>query len=546
MNESIDIYTQFGIDRARLKRDYIENPLKKVLNNNYRYVFEQPELDDLYYFFAILKLKQNEVRIVLNITEYSMRYFYKLFVEYNAKKSLKELFEKYNVDINRLNRDYINNPLKRSEYIEENDFRYLYLEKNLSRFEIAEIFNISYVKVSRHQKRYNINKDIDKLMDNAYKTNLKKYGTKHPSQLKEIKDKIRQTNLKKIGREYNTQKHIPLETLEIINNKEKLKTYIIDNNIQCGVELSEQFGVNSSGIERKIKDFGLDCLFDYSKSLPEKELKEYINQYYETENNTKKYLNGKEIDIYIPEKKIGIEFNGNYWHSEYYKDKCYHQEKSKLAEEQGIFIYHIFEYEWNTKKERIINQLNNLLKVNSQKIGARSCIIKEVSNKEKSQFLEENHLQGNDRSSIKLGLYYNNGLVSLMTFCKPRFNKNYEWELSRFCSKSGCNVIGGASKLFSYFIKTYNPKSIISYSNIAHTRGNLYKMLGMNLLQISEPNYVWCKSEITLTRYQCQKHNLLEQGYEGDSEVDIMHNRGYYRIYDCGNKVWAWNNKKEV
>ena len=92
------------------------------------------------------------------------------------------------------------------------------------------------------------------------------------------------------------------------------------------------------------------------------------------------------------------------------------------------------------------------------------------------------------------------------------------------------------------FINTYNPNSVISYSNISHTRGNLYGMLGFTLQNISEPNYVWCKDVDILTRYQCQKHKLLEQGYIGNSEVDIMHDRGYYRIYDCGNKVWVWNN----
>lgn len=127
-----------------------------------------------------------------------------------------------------------------------------------------------------------------------------------------------------------------------------------------------------------------------------------------------------------------------------------------------------------------------------------------------------------------------------MTFVKPRFNKKYQWELSRFCSKANCNVIGGASKLFKYFIEKYNPISIISYSNIAHTKGKLYETLGFIFDSITEPNYVWCKGYDVLSRYQCQKHKLLEQGYEGISESEIMYNRGYYRIYDCGNKVWVW------
>lgn len=546
MNESTDIYEKYNIDKSLLKRDYVKNPLKKVLNDKFRYVFEKPELDDLHYFFYVLKLKQNEVKKVLNITEYSMREFYKEFIRYNVKKSLNDLFNKYDVDIKLLKRDYITNPLKRGDYIDEDDFKYLYLDKNLSRNELAIIFNMSVAKVSRHQKKYNVNKDVGKYIENTYKSNLEKYGVSHPSKLNIVKEKYKQTCLEKYGRICNTQLHIPLDILTLINDKTMLEKYIIDNNIMNGVELAEKIGISASGIERKIKEYGLNRLFNYSKSIQEKRLKEYINQYFEIENNTKKYLDGKEIDIYIPSKMIGIEFNGNYWHGEYHKDKLYHQMKSKLAEEKGIFIYHIFEYEWNTKREQIMNQLNNLLGLNKVKLYARKCIIKEVDNDTKSIFLEQNHLQGNDRSSVKLGLYYQDELVSLMSFCKPRFNKKYDWELSRFCSKAGCNVIGGASKLFKYFLKTYEPKSVISYSNIAHMRGNLYQILDMNLLQISEPNYIWYKNGDIKTRYQCQKHKLVNQGYKENSEADIMHNLGYYRIYDCGNKVWIWDNKKEV
>ena len=92
------------------------------------------------------------------------------------------------------------------------------------------------------------------------------------------------------------------------------------------------------------------------------------------------------------------------------------------------------------------------------------------------------------------------------------------------------------------YLPSYLWESIISYSNIAHTKGKLYEILGFELDSISEPNYVWCNHGNILTRYDCQKYKLLKQGYEGKTEVDIMHDRGYYKIYDCGNKVWKWKN----
>jgi len=461
-----------------------------------------------------------------------------------------------NIDASKLKRDYQLNPLQKNEkpYIE--DIRYLYLELNMGKKEICQYLGgISFSRFQRIIQSYGIKKSTKQIEELAKqslgcsspfcnkethikssKTKLERYGNEKYNN----SNKNKKTSLEKYGVSNPSKYHIPKEIINIIDDKDNLIKYIKENNIQNIKDLQIKLNIGYKTLQRRICDWDLYYLFDYSKSIAEKEIRDYVNQYYETENNIK-LLDGKEIDIYIPELKIGIEFNGNFYHNEYGKDKFYHQNKSLISEANDIFLYHIFEYEWINNKERIINQLNNLLHINQYKIYARCCELKEVDNKEKSKFLELNHMQGDDASSIKLGLYYNDELVSLMTFVKPRFNKKYEWELSRFCSKAGCNVIGGASKLWKYFITNYNPSSVISYSNIAHTKGGLYSILGFKLQGVSEPNYVWVKHNIVLSRYQCQKHKLLEQGFIGNSEVDIMHNRDYFRIYDCGNKVWVWN-----
>ena len=159
-----------------------------------------------------------------------------------------------------------------------------------------------------------------------------------------------------------------------------------------------------------------------------------------------------------------------------------------------------------------------------------------------SEFLNTNHIQSNCQSSIKLGLEYNNELVAVMTFGNPRFNKNIEWELLRFCSKAGLNVVGGASKLLTYFERKYLPTSMISYANLQWSTGGLYSKLGFTLLNQSAPNYWWCKDKITLSRYKCQKHKLstLFPDYmAGESERSCMERHGYYRVFDCGNLVFT-------
>lgn len=449
----------------------------------------------------------------------------------------------------------------------EENLREYYINQNIPDKELPKYFGYSLSTIHRFLSKFNIKKTQELKNKIREKTCTDKYGVKNISKTFEIKEKVKQTNLKKFGntcslqaktikeKSLNTirlkannpnlinisQRNISPEILQLMHDKEALKDYIIQNNISSPTELAHKLNLSNAGCIKIIHKFDLDYLKTYSQSSPEKELRDYIQQYFITECNTKKYLNHKyEIDIYIPEKKIGIEFNGNWWHSEKKVSKNYHIMKSKLAENDGIFLYHVFEYEWQTKKEQIINQLNNLLGLNTQKIYARKCNIKEITTQEKNIFLNKNHLQGEDKSNIKLGLYFNNELVSVMTFTKSRFNKKYQWELSRFCSKSNTTVIGGASKLFKYFITHYNPKTIISYSNNAHTKGLIYKTLGFEFIKNSIPNYVWFKYTKTLSRYQCQKHKLLQQGFSGNSETEIMHNRKFVRIYDCGNKVWLW------
>ena len=175
---------------------------------------------------------------------------------------------------------------------------------------------------------------------------------------------------------------------------------------------------------------------------------------------------------------------------------------------------------------------------NRTRVYARNCTIKEIPYKEASSFLEENHLQGKDNSSVRIGLFYNDTLVACMTFCKPRFSKKYDWELSRFVVKSGYSVTGAGGKLLNYF-KEHFKGSIISYSDISKMTGNLYRSLGFQELESSEPNYVWIKGDTILTRYQTQKHKLLEKGLLGETEESIMREQGFFKLYDCGNYVFS-------
>jgi len=201
------------------------------------------------------------------------------------------------------------------------------------------------------------------------------------------------------------------------------------------------------------------------------------------------------LDIFIPSLNLAIEFNGTFWHSEISgnKNKVYHLNKTKSCIFKGIKLIHIFQFEWDTKKEIIKSILKNIIKKTPNKIYARECEVRDITLQCSIDFLEKNHLQGKDKSSIKLGLYHKNELVSVMTFCKSRFDKKCEYEMSRYCNNLNTSIIGGGNKLFSHFINSYRPNSMVSYSDRRYFNGNIYRQLGFTFVDNTSPSYFYLK-----------------------------------------------------
>lgn len=275
----------------------------------------------------------------------------------------------------------------------------------------------------------------------------------------------------------------------------------------------------------------------------ETELIDFIKSIYKNNiiQNDTEILSGLELDLYIPELKLAIEFNGTYYHSDLFKTKDYHLKKTKECNNKGIKLIHIWDADWIYKKEIVKSMLSSQLNNINKKIYARKCNIKIVDTNTSVNFLNDNHLQGNAISNINLGLYYNDELVLLMTFSKLRKNLNLKhiedyYELLRFCTKLNTQVIGGASKLFNFFIKTFYPKGIISYANRDWSEGNVYKNLGMEFIKYTSPGYHWYKSKIRYNRFTFRKDVLVKQGYSPDkTEYEIMLERGFYRTWNTGN-----------
>lgn len=464
--------------------------------------------------------------------------------------SLKEKFmQKWGVD----------NPSKVSEIrkkAKDTIFRKYGVEHAMHNLEIQENLKSHFVKkfgVTNPSK-------LSQIRDKAKKTMLSKYGSENALELDIFKKKSRNTNLQRFGKEFYTQTD---------RYKESLKKTIFDKNSEIiNTEVYELILVSSSEYQINCKKCGLNFTINRQlwrsrfrndqecciicnpifngTSKEEKVLCDFIKQNYSGEI-IENYKTKKELDIYLPELKIGFEYNGLYWHSEANKSKQEHVEKYRYFKKIGIDFFSFWEDDWNFKKEIVKSIIVNKLGATQNRIFARKCKVVEVEdNSLIRDFLEKNHMQGFVGSKIKFGLFHNGELVSLMVFGSLRKSlgqnsKDGYFEMLRFCNKINTIVIGGASKLFKAFLWRYNPVEVISFSDNSRTTGNMYQQLGFILESETFGNYFWYKDSIKHHRFTFRKDKLVKLGYDANkTEVQIMHEIGYLRIWDYGQKKWVF------
>lgn len=426
------------------------------------------------------------------------------------------------------------------------------------------------------------------LNEKVKETLQEKYGVDHYSQSSEYDERMKLVNQEKYGVDYYFQSQECRDKLndviqkrieDIINDPVKFEEFkkfqndpatYIQETFQEKPTLSdivEKTGVTISTISSHIIKYGCQNLVKKQVSRMEDEVVEFLYSLDSKMNivrNTKSIIPPQEIDIYLPDYRIGIECDPTYFHnSSTYdcyggepKSWTYHKQKSLSCMDKDVFLFHIFGWEWTSKKGIIKSMLKNLLGHNDEKYFARKLKIKELDSEECDNFLNENHRQGTMSSKVRLGLVTKDDeLISVMTFNKMRpgigqrkYDTNDTWELSRFCSKINTNVVGGASKLFNYFLKIYNPEKVVSFSDVAHTRGNLYSNLGFEFVSLSDPGYLWVHldTDIVVSRERSQKQNLKKLfcddtiDIENSSEKEIMESHGFVKVFDCGVVRWEF------
>ena len=374
-------------------------------------------------------------------------------------------------------------------------------------------------------------------MDNPFKSkdirekskriNLEKYGFPYPIQSEDVLKLRRDNNLSKYGYEILSHSEEFRKNNFYISNYPNYIKYIgqsisLFHCTKCNMD----FEIHTDNFYRRIEQNLNLCTIcnpiSNSVSIKEKELFDFIQCKYKGKI-IQSYRDGLEIDIYLPELKLGFEFNGLYWHSSEYLDKNYHLNKLNHFKENGIRIFNVWEDDWRIKQNLVKSMILNLLNQTPNKIYARECevcIVKDI--KSIKEFLNLNHIQGWVNSKVKIGLYFNNELVSLMIFDKMEGRKKMnldEWNISRFCNKLENNIIGGASKILKYFIKNFSVKRIISFADKDWSNGNMYYTLGFNKLYETKPDYKYIKNNV-------RKHKANFKLNE--NKVDLP------KVWDCG------------
>ena len=373
-------------------------------------------------------------------------------------------------------------------------------------------------------------------LEKAKQTNIERYGVPYYFQTDDFKQAVKDLNNANYGVDSFQQRHFS-ENFDKISDRDFMANLYENYDFNTS-RMAEYFGVDNTTILNYMHKLGLsDIVYRRSRSGAEYDLYTFITSVYSGEvlSNKRSILGGLELDIYIPELKIGIEFNGVYWHSSLYKDKKYHQNKAILCKDNDIKLMQVWEDDWNNEiKQQIIKTtLLSALGLQETTAYARKCRVVIVDGNVASEFLNANHIQGSTRASLWIVLYFNNVMVAVMGFKRLK-NDTDDWDLVRYAT-SGL-VVGGFSKLLTHFKKNYRWDSIVSFANLDYSHGNVYSVNGFTFEYITPPSlhYVVGNKRVRRERYMKHKLKSLFPDYDGSHVDTFLISKRIYPLYDSG------------
>lgn len=405
----------------------------------------------------------------------------------------------------------------------------------IKKYGVTNIFDSNIIKNKIKDTcilKYGVSSYVES--DEAKQKQKDLYATVGEEYFNSIVEKRKASIKKQYGREHYSIVKYSDQTIDRINSKEWLTEMTINQKIPIYI-LCKQYleDYDDSSLWIKLREFGIEPQRDYKQSFAEIKLTEFIASLVSIKSNDRVVIYPFELDIYVPDKKIAIEYCGLYWHSDAHKNNNYHKNKYDMCKEKGIRLIQIFEDEWLENENMIKSKLLYILhKSASSNLYARKTQIVEVSNIQKKVFFNMNHIQGDGPSSVQYGLVHEGVLVACIGFIK---NQDGSFTLNRYATST--NVTGGFTKLLAHFEKKHNTPRIITFADLRWSEGNLYYNTGFIMDKKLKPDYYWTNAGVRYHKFNFRHSQMKKKLKKYDpslSEYVNMKSNHYHRIFDAG------------
>lgn len=414
----------------------------------------------------------------------------------------------------------------------------LFITQNLPIRVLCELYNRTEPIITKWLRSYNINKDRKTTAECSKNTCMQRYGAVSATGTAETQQKYKQTCLQLYGVD-NAMKN------STIADKVKdtvLQRYGVENIMQYkGVAQRIKKSVcanakkhigSSRNKERTNQIYVYKCL-GIQKTQAQEEIRVYLQELGFDFVKTRKVIAPFEIDLYNEDLKLGIEFNGVFWHSDQRMPNNYHQLKYKRCKELGIRLIQIWEWEWLNDRDKCKSILSCACGC-CKRLYARMCDVQPITNVVYKKFLQQNSIHGYRPAKVLLGLYFKQELVQVMSFGNAYLSHSkYQWEVIRSSTKLFTTVVGGQSKLLKYFEKSYNPKSILFYVDVDKFTGASLQNMGFEFSHLSKPGYKL--SDGVNVFHRNPSRNTLQKQQIKEGRLHKVYNAGtecYVKILD--------------
>lgn len=406
------------------------------------------------------------------------------------------------------------------------------------RYGVENVSQLNQVKVKKQQTTYENygvlhHLQSEKIRENIQATNIQRYGVKNVRSSDIVKNKIKKTMERLYKRTYSNQQHIPDYVLSQLKDKQ----WLIDQHYTQKkplITIAQELNINDTTVGKYLHSHGLVAR-RYFCSVGELEILNWCKSFgYTVISNDRETIPPYEIDILLPHCNIAIEYCGLYWHSEQMgKDQYYHKRKLDMCKQQGIRLITIFEDEWIRTPDIVKRKITHIINKEHTNVFARKTKVVEISKQQRQLFLTNNHIQGDGGGSFYCGLEYNNNIIAVISFIEKTPGC---FVIARYASS--VRVVGGFSKLLSYFQKESSWNTITTFADLRWDTGDVYTKTGFSDVKILPPDYYYSPDgKKRVHKFNYRRKNLPKLLTTFDSalsETVNCDNNNILRIWDCG------------